>query len=89
MQDEENLPSPFLRRVEREPPRAGATALARVKRPSGANLLRAAAAANNAKAAGGPAVGAKGSGALAVGGTGRSSVVRRAGEEARRALLRT
>ena len=88
LQDEENLPSPFLRRVEREPPRAGATILTRVKRPSGANLLRVAAATNNAKVAGDPAGGAKGAGALAVGATGRSSVVRRAGEEARRTLLR-
>jgi hypothetical protein len=88
LQDEENLPSPFLRRVEREPSRAGATTLTRVKRPSGANMLRVAAAANNAKTAGGPAGSAKGAVSLAVGSAGRSSVVRRAGEEARRTLLR-
>jgi hypothetical protein len=88
LKDEENLPSPFLRRVEREPSRAGATTLTRVKRPSGANMLRVAAAANNAKAAGGSAGNAKGASSLAVGSAGRSSVVRRAGEEARRTLLR-
>ena len=88
LQDEENLPSPFLRRVEREPPRAGATTFTRVKRPSGANLLRVAAAANNAKAAGSTAGSAKAATSLTVGSAGRSSVVRRPGEEARRTLLR-
>ncbi|KIK19600.1 hypothetical protein PISMIDRAFT_107269 [Pisolithus microcarpus 441] len=50
LSDEENLPSPFLKRVERE--RAGAfkTGTARPKRPSTGNLLRAVAAANAASA---------------------------------------
>ncbi|KAI0266970.1 kinase-like domain-containing protein [Gloeopeniophorella convolvens] len=81
MRDEENLPSPFLRRIERE--KGGVAVPARTKRPSGANLLRAAAAANNAKAAA-----AAGSSARSAGTAARSSV-RRAGEEARKALLRT
>ncbi len=104
LHDDENLPSPFLRRGERERggvgralgiememeiekmPRSGNGTIARVKRPSGANLLRAAAAANSAKAAGGPvaAKGRSGAGTVAR----SSSVVRRAGEEARKALLR-
>ena len=96
LHDEENLPSPFLRRVDRERgaigmemekmPRRGSGTIARAKRPSGANLLRAAAAANSAKAAGDP-VGSKG---MCVTGTvaRSSSVVRKAGEEARKALLR-
>jgi NIMA (never in mitosis gene a)-related kinase 2 len=67
-------------------PRRGSGTIARAKRPSGANLLRAAAAANSAKAAGDP-IGAKG---MSAAGTGArsSSVVRKAGEEARKALLR-
>jgi hypothetical protein len=69
--------------------RAGGPAtVARLKRPSGANLLRAAAAANSAKAAGSVGVGGKGNGATGTGTVARSSVVRRAGEEARKALLR-
>lgn len=50
LSDEENLPSPFLKRVERE--RAGPfkTGTARPKRPSTGNLLRAVAAANAASA---------------------------------------
>jgi len=102
LHDEENLPSPFLRRGERERggvgrasgiemeiekmPRSGNGTIARVKRPSGANLLRAAAAANSAKAAGGPVAAKGGSAAGTVARS--SSVVRRAGEEARKALLR-
>jgi len=67
-------------------PRRGSGTIARMKRPSGANLLRAAAAANSAKAAGDP-VGVK---AMSTVGTvpRSSSVVRKAGEEARKALLR-
>ncbi|KAH9033706.1 kinase-like domain-containing protein [Lactarius deliciosus] len=76
LQDEENLPSPFLRRIEREPPRAGA----------GATTNHAGEATERSH--GGPAAGIKGAGALAMGGAGRSSVVRRAGEEARSTLLR-
>jgi NIMA (never in mitosis gene a)-related kinase 2 len=87
MEDEENLPSPFLRRVEREGGggvKATVTGggssmmITRVKRTSGANLLRATAAANNAKTAATP-MGTKG---MAVG------TLRRAGEEARKVLLR-
>ena len=82
--DEENLPSPFLRRIERErtgglKPMVTGTAVTRVKRTSGANLLRATAAANSAKAAGTPMTG---KGAPAAG------MTRRAGEEARKTLLR-
>jgi hypothetical protein len=67
---------------------AGTATVTRLKRPSGANLLRVAAAANSAKAAGSVALGGKGNAATATGTVARSSVVRRAGEEARKALLR-
>lgn len=110
LQDEESLPSPFLRRFERERGGGGAgivvgmgievvsrgggggssggkATLTRLKRPSGANLLRVAAAANSAKAAGSVAVGGKGNAATATGTMAKTSV-RRAGEEARKALLR-
>lgn len=59
--------------------------IVRVKRPSGPNLLRVAAAANNAKAAAGPVVSKR---TFAAGTVTRPSSVRRAGEEARKALLR-
>ena len=109
LHDEENLPSPFLRRFERERGGGGAgiamgmeaemvsrgagagsggtATIARLKRPSGANLLRVAAAANSAKAAGSVAVGGKGNAATATGTMARTTV-RRAREEARNALLR-
>lgn len=109
LQDEENLPSPFLRRFERErggggtvlamgmevamvsrgagASSGGTATITRLKRPSGANLLRVAAAANSAKAAGSVAVGGKGNAATATGTMTRTSV-RRAREEARNALLR-
>jgi len=105
LHDEENLPSPFLRRFERERGggvgvamgmevemvsrvnSGGSATITRLKRPSGANLLRVAAAANSAKAAGSVAVGGKGNEATATGTMTRTSV-RRAGEEARKALLR-
>lgn len=64
----------------------GTATISRLKRPSGANLLRAAAAANSAKAAGSVAVGGKGNAATATGTMSRTG--RRAGEEARKALLR-
>jgi hypothetical protein len=67
---------------------AGTASVTRLKRPSGANLLRVAAAANSAKAAGSVAVGGKGNAVTGTGTVARSSVVRRAGEEARKALLR-
>jgi hypothetical protein len=87
--DEENLPSPFLKRVERE--RAMSTGGATLKsaglsrRPSSGNLLRAVAAANAASAAGNGA--GKGS---VKGNLTRPSVTsaRKASEEARKALLR-
>ena len=67
----------------------GTATITRLKRPSGANLLRVAAAANSAKAAGSVAVGGKGNAATTTGAVARSSsMVRRAGEEARKALLR-
>jgi hypothetical protein len=67
----------------------GTATITRLKRPSGANLLRVAAAANSAKAAGSVAAGGKGNVTTATGTVARSSsVVRRAGEEARKALLR-
>ncbi|KAI0044449.1 kinase-like protein [Auriscalpium vulgare] len=90
--DEENLPSPFLKRVDRE--RMGAPAAqsqpapasaTRVKRPSGGNLLRAVAAANSAARP--PAGVTKSAGASSAGA--RSGSTRRAGEEGRKALLRT
>lgn len=109
LHDEDNLPSPFLRRFERERGGVGAgiamgmgmemvsrggasssggtATITRLKRPSGANLLRVAAAANSAKAAGSVAVGGKGNAATATGTMTRTSVCR-AREEARNALLR-
>ena len=107
LEDEENLPSPFLRRFERErggggtvfamgmevvsrgagASSGGTATVTRLKRPSGANLLRVAAAANSAKAAGSVAVGGKGNTATATGTMTRTSA-RKAREEARNALLR-
>ena len=67
-------------------PRRGSGTTGRAKRPSGANLLRAAAAANSAKAAGDPV---RSKGMCVTSTVARSSsVVRKAGEEARKALLR-
>jgi hypothetical protein len=65
----------------------GTATITRLKRPSGANLLRVAAAANSAKAAGSVAMGGKGNAATATGTMARASV-RRAREEARKALQR-
>jgi hypothetical protein len=90
--DEENLPSPFLRRAERETaltsggPGATLRSQGTHKRPSGGNLLRVVAAANVVNAnAGGNA----GKGSVKNNLT-RPSVTsaRKAGEEARKALLR-
>lgn len=74
--DEENLPSPFLKRAER----ANSTGSKPKKRPSNGNLLRAVAAANSA-------VRSKSTGDAVA----RPSVAsaRKAGEEARKALFRT
>ena len=95
--DEENLPSPFLRRVERETviPPGGPGATMRNKgpgkRPSSGNLLRAVAAINAANAgvhaASGPGSAGKGN---VKNHLTRPSVTsaRKASEEARKALLR-
>ena len=66
----------------------GTATITRLKRPSGANLLRVAAAANSAKAAGSIAMGRKGNAAAGSGSDmmARASVRRR--EEARKALQR-
>ncbi|KAI0058716.1 kinase-like protein [Artomyces pyxidatus] len=93
LKDEENLPSPFLKKIDRERiaatvPASGTstgTSVTRVKRPSGGNLLRAVAAANSANAGRAGAAGVKSVSAS----TGSKSSVRKAGEEARKALLRT
>ncbi|KAG6378353.1 kinase-like domain-containing protein [Boletus reticuloceps] len=53
LSDEENLPSPFLRRRERERPAPPSSVAFKAKRPSTGNLLRAVAAANSAAAAAG------------------------------------
>ncbi|KAF7976507.1 hypothetical protein HWV62_6313 [Athelia sp. TMB] len=88
--DEENLPSPFLKRTEKENPMLNGGAMGTVrakapgsKRPSGGNMLRAVAAVNAANAA------AAGGGKSKAGLT-RPSVTsaRKASEEARKALLR-
>lgn len=88
--DEENLPSPFLKRTEKENPMLNGGAMGTVrakapgsKRPSGGNMLRAVAAVNAANAA--AAGGAKSKAGLT-----RPSVTsaRKASEEARKALLR-
>jgi hypothetical protein len=63
----------------------GTATITRLKRPSGANLLRVAAAANSAKAAGSVAVGGKGNTAT---GTMARTSERRAREVARKALQR-
>jgi NIMA (never in mitosis gene a)-related kinase len=91
--DEENLPSPFLKRVERETTITGARNKGPNKKPSSGNLLRVVAAANaanaNANAAAGTRPGSAGKGSVKNGLT-RPSVTsaRKASEEARKALLR-
>lgn len=88
--DEENLPSPFLKRVERE--RAalpgGATLRTASKRPSSGNLLRAVAAVNAANA--GTVNGSGGGKGTIKASLTRPAVTsaRKASEEARKALLR-
>ncbi|KAI6043381.1 kinase-like domain-containing protein [Pisolithus marmoratus] len=81
LSDEENLPSPFLKRVERERIEAFKTGTTRPKRPSTGNLLRAVAAANAASAR--PASAGKGSIKLpssVVGRTSTASFRKAAGE---------
>ncbi|TFY79583.1 hypothetical protein EWM64_g4429 [Hericium alpestre] len=94
--DEENLPSPFLKRIDREKVGAAAASMndnkasmpvARVKRPSAGNLLRAVAAANSAAATTSRASARSGNlGAASQ--TRASTNGRKAGEETKRALLR-
>jgi NIMA (never in mitosis gene a)-related kinase len=94
--DEENLPSPFLKRVERErTPLAGGAATLRNaaglnKRPSSGNLLRVVAAANAANANAASSGSGIVAGRISVKGMTRPSVTsaRKASEEARKALLR-
>ncbi|KAH7921052.1 kinase-like protein [Leucogyrophana mollusca] len=88
LSDEENLPSPFLKRVDRERailPGGGTFRAATSKRPSTGNLLRAVAAANSANAATRP-----GSAVKLPTTTTRPSLAsaRKASEDARKALLR-
>jgi hypothetical protein len=65
----------------------GIGTITRLKRPSGANLLRVAAAANSAKAAGSIVMGGKGNAGTGTGTMAKASV-RRAREEARKGLQR-
>ncbi|KAH0826861.1 kinase-like domain-containing protein [Lanmaoa asiatica] len=95
LSDEENLPSPFLRRVERERPVVPSSGMFKSKRPSTGNLLRAVAAANSAAAAAGVKPGSNTSKVLgskmslpSLGGA-RPSLTRKASEEARKALSRS
>ncbi|KAJ8590485.1 kinase-like protein [Rhizopogon salebrosus TDB-379] len=82
LSDEENLPSPFLKRIERG--RMVVPGTVRSKRPSGGNILRIVAAANNAKQ------GKQAQAAGTIGSSARPSLAsaRKAGEEARKALSR-
>ncbi|KAI0028441.1 kinase-like domain-containing protein [Vararia minispora EC-137] len=89
LDDEDNLPSPFLKKTER----LGPSQLVPVmpvpapakKRPSAGNMLRAFAAANNAAGRGRPSTAVPAMPA----GKAFPPGARRAGEEARKALLRT
>lgn len=85
LEDETNLPSPFLKKVERVSPPQSATVTVKQKRPSTGNMLRVFAAANNAS---GRNKCSNGAGVVAGSKTG-TVAARRAGEEARKALLRT
>ncbi|KZP29082.1 kinase-like protein [Athelia psychrophila] len=93
--DEENLPSPFLRRIEKENPMlavgaSSGTVRAKApggsKRPSGGNMLRVVAAANVAQANAAAVAG----GTRAKGAVTRPAVTsaRKAGDDARKVLLR-
>lgn len=94
LSDEENLPSPFLRRIERERPMLPSSGTFKSKRPSTGNLLRAVAAANSAAVAAGgkpgsrvsKALGSKMSSSPSQGG-GRASLT--GGKEAKRTLSRS
>ena len=100
LSDEENLPSPFLRRVERDRPGLPSSGTFKSKRPSTGNLLRAVAAANSAAAAAGVKPGSNVSVSKALGSKASSSSLGGArpsltnarkppSEEARRALSRS
>lgn len=96
LSDEENLPSPFLRRVERERPGLPSCGMFKSKRPSTGNLLRAVAAANSAAAAAGVKPGTNASKALgpkmslpSLGGTRSSLTNGRKTEEGRKVLSRS
>ncbi|KIJ59716.1 hypothetical protein HYDPIDRAFT_162091 [Hydnomerulius pinastri MD-312] len=89
LSDEENLPSPFLKRIERTVPPGGGTVRS-TKRPSTGNLLRAVAAANSA-AASRPGSSGKGSIKVPSSALARASLTsaRKATEEARKVLSRS
>ena len=89
LSDEENLPSPFLRRVERERPALPSSGTLKSKRPSTGNLLRAVAAANSAAAAAGGKPGSNASKALLGGRRPSLSHARKTNEEARKVLSRS
>ena len=96
LSDEENLPSPFLRRVERERSALPSNGTLKTKRPSTGNLLRAVAAANSAAVAAGgkpgshlsKALGSKMASPLSAGGRTSLGGAKRA-EEAKRTLSRS
>ncbi|KAG6331959.1 hypothetical protein ID866_7130 [Astraeus odoratus] len=89
LSDEENLPSPFLKRVERGRVGVSSAGTVRCKRTSTGNLLRAVAAANVAAAR--PGSIGKGSIKISSSGTAKQSVTtsRKASEEVRKALSRS
>lgn len=99
LEDEENLPSPFLKRIEREKPMPPGSATLKAgkgpsKRPSNGNLLRVVAAVNVANANANAAAAVNGPG-IVTGNTVQSALsrpaltsARKASEEARKALLR-
>lgn len=97
LSDEENLPSPFLRRMERERPPLPSSGTFKSKRQSTGNLLRAVAAANSAAAAAGMKPGSNVTKAFrskmsspTLGGTRLSSTnARRTSEDARKVLSRS
>ncbi|KAG2145022.1 kinase-like domain-containing protein [Suillus cothurnatus] len=84
LSDEENLPSPFLKRIERERAIAPGT-FRTTKRPGPGNLLRVVAAANNAKQGKQPHT----AGMMSHGTRPSLAGARKASEEARKALSRS
>ena len=97
LSDEENLPSPFLRRGERERPALPNSGTSKSKRPSTGNLLRAVAAANSAAVAAGMkpgsntsrALGSKASSPSLMGARPSLTNTRKTSEEARKVLSRS